>query len=217
MIRLFALILMLLALPAQAHFTDSGRPRIIMISPETDGLMVYLRVPMPIVFSDVINSAQRSGTPLKSPLLAFETQGAIGQYRLSVRALGLTLDDFETRITQMLAWTADGDAIRPVLLNWTIHPALPEDPFDTVEEAEAALSIPLPVVDPVFGSSFVDLKYRLPRVTAEMALTLQSSLPSFVLGSGITVDNHMVDLRQSPVATWFIDGQLRQPIAFVAE
>ena len=62
---LFSLLLLLTNFtPAFAHFSEGTKVRTLLVSREGDTLTVYVRVPAPLVFSDLVGRSQVEQVPL---------------------------------------------------------------------------------------------------------------------------------------------------------
>ena len=72
---------------ALAHFSEGTVVRTILVAKDGDGLIAYVRVPAPLVFSDLIGRAQVDQVPLASPFLRFERTGDGVRYRLDMAVI----------------------------------------------------------------------------------------------------------------------------------
>ncbi|MCO0638015.1 hypothetical protein M8745_18920, partial [Lutimaribacter sp. EGI FJ00014] len=196
---------------ARAHFAQGTKLRTILIAPHEESLTAYVRAPLPLVFSDVVTSAQASSQALDTPFLYFEETGAGGRYRLSMEAIAADESAFRERLERALSWSQNGREIAARIVAMRVHPRMPADSFDSREAAEAAIAGASSGIDPVFGEAYVDFAVSLSPPDAAGPVAVRSAYPPLPIPDGVTIDNHIIDSRGDVPVSYTRPGQLEQP------
>jgi hypothetical protein len=205
---LAALLALVTALPASAHFAQGTKVTTILVAVEDGGLVAFVRSPAPLLFSDVVREAQASRTPLTTPFLYLEETGAGLRYRIALDAIAADEAGFRERLESVFAWRQNGRALRARLLDYHLAARDPGGGFATIAEARAALSVEGARLDPEFGAAVVEAAFALDAPVAGGTLELRSTLPELPLPLGVSVDSHLVDARQEPPVSYTRPGQL---------
>jgi len=208
--RLLIFVLLFCTSAATAHIRDGAQTRDIVLAMDGDVVQLFVRVPLPLVFTDVIVAAQTEQSPLQSPFLYPEqTSGGI-RYRLDLQAIADNSAQFEARLAQNLRLLQAESQVAAELVRYRFTTHHPDLPFDSAAAARAALAESSTELDPVFGQAFVEYELRL----AARVDHVQSAAPPLTLPDGISIENTLV------LATrWFVrqvshGGQLVEPAAF---
>lgn len=199
-----------LAVPAEAHFVQGTKLRTILLAPHGEALIAYVRTPLPLVFSDVVTTAQATERPLETPFLYHEQTGAGGRYRLSIEAVTTDKPAFEERLRKALAWSQGGLEVPAYLTGFRVYARMPTGAFDTPWAAQAAIAGTSTGLDPVFGQAYVDYAVTLSPAEVAGALQLRSAYPSLPTPDGVTIDNHIIDARGDAPASYTRPGQLEE-------
>ena len=196
---------------AQAHFQEGTQVRTILVT-DTDGALVaHVRVPAPLVFSDLIGKSQVDLVPLISPFLAFETTGAGNRYRLDRTAIAENRQDFERRLNGALIFSQAGRDLTSHLTGFTVHNRRPTGPLDSQANAPEATKESVSRLNPVFGQAVIDYVVRLESQDPSGTLSIRSGYAPLLTGAGIAIDNHLIDARIDPPVSTTSPGQLETP------
>ncbi|WP_265519591.1 HupE/UreJ family protein [Nitratireductor luteus] len=196
---------------ARAHFAQGTKVRTILIVPHGETLTAYVRAPLPLVFSDLVTSAQASSQPLDTPFLYFEETGTGGRYRVSMGAVAANESAFRERLERALSWSQNGKEITARLVAMRVHARMPAGSFDSREAAEAAIAGASSGLDPVFGEAYVDFAVSLSPPDAAGSVAVRSAYPPLPVPEGVTIDNHIIDARGDTPVSYTRPGQLEQP------
>ncbi|MHA7773671.1 HupE/UreJ family protein [Roseibium sp. M-1] len=196
---------------ALAHFSEDAQIRTILVAQEDGALIAYVRVPAPLVFSDLILRSQVDQVPLVSPFLRLEQTATGEHFRMDAAAIAQDRAAFETRLRDALVFSQAGLDLTATLSTFTIHERAPDQRFDSVEDALEALAVPATETDPLFGQAVIDYAVRLESDDPSGVLSLRSGYPPLLPGPGLTIDNHLIDARWSPPVASTAPGQLEEP------
>lgn len=195
---------------AAAHFTDGTKPRTILVADlESEGLVVYLRVPAPLFYAADVVDAQARQVPFEAQFLDVSRVGNALAFRLSQSAIDDSPVAFADRLNAAHMWRQNGRPIAPRVVRWAIHPKLPESPFSSVAEARASLSIPPPAVDPALGTAYIDVELVLEGAKQPFDLQVKSAQAPLPLPADVSIDNHLRDLRGGSAVSITESGQLQ--------
>ncbi|WP_298958277.1 HupE/UreJ family protein [uncultured Roseibium sp.] len=209
---LFFVLAILLTQPASAHFSEGTKVRTILVAEQNGILVVYVRAPAPLVFSDLVGKAQVDQTPLESPFLHFEATGTGNRYRLNMSAIAQDRSSFETRLTEALVFSQAGLDLSAKIAGFTVHMKQPQSGFNSLSAAKAAIAEPTPRLDPLFGQAMVDYVVHLNSQDPMGILSVHAGYDPLVPGPGVTLDNHLIDARISPPVSLTAPGQLETPV-----
>ncbi|MEC9470938.1 MAG: HupE/UreJ family protein [Pseudomonadota bacterium] len=212
---LFSLLLLLTNFtPAFAHFSEGTKVRTLLVSREGDTLTVYVRVPAPLVFSDLVGRSQVEQVPLVSPFLRLEQTPDSERYRVDLGAIDSNRSAFEDRLRNALVFSQAGLALPVEIIGFAVHTSRPDQDIDTAVAAQSALSEAFPNEDPLFGTAVIDYALRLESSDPTGVLQVQSGYAPLIPGPGIAIDNHLIDTRITPPVSTTAPGQLEEPARF---
>ncbi|GAA0784099.1 HupE/UreJ family protein [Roseibium denhamense] len=196
---------------AFAHFAEGTKVRTILIAEGNGGLVAYVRVPAPLVFSDLVGRAQVDQVPLVSPFLSVETTSTGSRYRLDTHAIQRDSRDFENRLERALVFSQAGLDLPAEITGFVVHAQRPDQDLASLSDAQATLSLPSAGADPVFGEAVIDYALRLTSNDTGGILSIQSGYAPLLPGPGIEIDNHLLDARADPPVSSVAPGQLETP------
>ncbi len=196
----------------EAHFADGRVTRTIVVADSADGVIVYLRSPIPFLFGDVVAEALTAGRPLADPLLRLETGGDAPIYRLVLDRIAAEERRFAARLESVLRWRQNGRDLTPVLLRYRLTPGEPPSPFATGADAALSLAGSMADADPVFGTGYVEAAFLLPVPVAGGPLVVRNGSPPLRLGDVVEVENFIVDTRGNGTPPLTVPGQLEAPV-----
>lgn len=197
--------------PSSAHFAQGTKVRTILVAEDKGGLVAYVRVPAPLVFSDLVGRAQVDQVPLTSPFLRVETTGSGVRYRLDMQAVSRDRAGFENRLQAALLFSQAGLDLKTSVTGFTVHARRPARVLDSVETARSALAEDSTALDPVFGSAIIDYAVRIEIPDPASDIEVRSGYAPLVPGPGVEIENHLVDTRVLPPLSLTAPGQLETP------
>jgi len=197
--------------PARAHFTENAQIRTILVAAEDGTLTAYVRVPAPLVFSDLILRSQVDQEPLVSPFLRVEDTADGERYRLDGAAIADNRAAFEARLRDALVFSQAGLDLTATLTAFTVHERMPVQGLDSAQIAQEVLATPQIPPGSLFGEAVIDYSVRLTSSDPAGVLSLRSGYPPLLPGPGLTIDNHLIDARMSPPVASTAPGQLEDP------
>lgn len=207
---------LIFALPvgeARAHGLSGLQVREIVLARDGADTLVFVRQPLPLLFSDVIVKAMRAQTPLRSPYLRLEDGTGGARYRADLAALTDDPAGFRDRLRRALVFRDGARTVTPQVIDFgiTTHHARPA--FHDAATARAALRAPTPPHDPAFGEAIVAYALRLPGPAVP---TVASALPPLPAGPALRLQTHLHrDRTQGPLHL-MVAGPLLQPTPFPA-
>ncbi|WP_420336341.1 HupE/UreJ family protein [Roseibium sp.] len=211
-IILFCAAAVLLAcVPSSAHFAQGTKVRTILVAEDGGGLVAYVRVPAPLVFSDLVGRAQVDQVPLTSPFLRKETTGTGVRYRIDMEAVSRDRAGFEDRLQAALIFAQAGLDLPASLTGFTVHARRPVQVLDGLEAAQAALAEVSTALDPVFGAAVIDYAIRINSPDPASDIEIRSGYAPLLPGPGVEIENHLVDARVQPPLSSTAPGQLETP------
>jgi hypothetical protein len=207
----FSLLAVAAVCAAQAHFSEGTQVRTILVAEENGALTVYVRVPAPLLFSDLILQSQVDDVPLVSPFLRLERSAEGERYRLDGAAISDDRTAFVARLRDALVFSQAGLDLTATVTAFTVHDRMPEQGFDSVQLAQGALVAPQIPSEPYFGEAVVDYSVRLTSTEPAGVLSVRSGYPPLLPGPGLAIDNHLIDARTTPPVSTTAPGQLEEP------
>ncbi len=211
---LWAIILVMLCGEASAHLDPEARTRTLILDRSENALVLYARIPAPLVFARTIAARQAGETPANTPFLTAK-QTEHGPLTMLNRA-AVTSDEhaFAEFVASGYRLTAGGVTLVAEDATTSVWAAGTPGPFLTPAQAEEALRTQsTDAAGPVLiGSAHIDLAVRYRPVAAGETLTIQSALPEIVLPANLYVDNHIIDAGPSGTTKREIAGQLLEPV-----
>ncbi len=208
-----SLVLLILSQSAAAHFKLNLNIRVIHIDHQPDGLMVYLRIPMPYLVASLLGPEQSDGSRTPAPYTSNgEVDGELMHY----------LDEAALRAdaSGLGKLAADGHTIssgevkpEPTIENVLVYSGDSQPPFSTLAEAEAAFknSQQRFEVTPFVGDSVVDVQLHYPLQTSLSTFTLSSNLDPGLPGQEDTA-NLIVDYGSTDPLVYRITGLMHEPV-----
>lgn len=198
---------------AAAHFSDSTKPRTILVtSSGGSGLTVYIRAPAPLFYARDVVAAQDAQVPFEAEFLTVSRVGRAFAFGLSVDAINADPERFAERLRKAYAWRQDGVLLKAEVQGWALHEDRPTSPIATAEDALARLEAPPATGVLTFGTSYIDLALHLPDAARRTPLEVRSTHPFLPLPRDVTIDNHIRDLRGVWPVSVTAPGQLETPV-----
>ena len=203
--------ILLSGMSAAAHFSEGTKVRTILVAEKDGALVAYVRVPAPLVFSDLVGKAQVDQEPLDSPFLELENTAAGVRYRINLEAVALNRSSFENRLRNALVFSQAGLDLSSSINGFTLLNRRPAQVLDSVAAAKAALSSDSTSIDPVFGLAIIDYEVRINSQDPSGILEVRSGYTPLLPGPGVAIENHLIDARGDPPVSTTAPGQLEEP------
>lgn len=197
--------------PSSAHFSEGTKVRTILVAEDGGDLVAIVRVPAPLVFSDLVGRAQVDQVPLSSPFLRLETTGTGVRYRIDMAAVARDRPGFEDRLLGALVFSQAGLDLTASLTGFTVHARRPQQALDSLDAAQAAVRGDSTSLDPVFGAAVIDYAIRIESPDPAGDLEIRSGYAPLLPGPGVAIENHLVDARTQPPLSSTAPGQLETP------
>jgi HupE / UreJ protein len=211
-----ALIGLCCAAAALAHFNLNMNVRIIHVEHVDDGLLLYLRTPMPYLVADKIGPVGADGLPKAAPFTNNRAEEDRIVHLVDAAALRRDPLGLGRIAADGLHLEAGGREAEPTLIAVRAYPIGKEPGFATLEEAKAALSagpaFPEGAPETYVGDTVVDvlLKYDgLPSITE---YDLSSQLDPGQSGQEETA-NLILDHGPGSTRVFRARGLLREPVS----
>lgn len=203
--------ILLVSSPAGAHFSEGTKVRTILVAEDAGMLTAYVRVPAPLLFSDLVGKAQVDQVPLTSPFLRLEATGTGARYRIDMGAVARDRAGFEERLQQALIFAQDSTDLTPSLSGFVILSRRPPQVLDSAATARQSIEAESTTLDPVFGEAVIDYAVRLASRDPAGDVEIRSGYAPLIPGPGIAIENHLVDARTNPPVSTTAPGQLETP------
>ncbi len=210
---LLSFLLMLLSQPVTAHFKLNLNIRILHIDHQSDGLMVYLRVPMPYLVASHLGPEQSDGSREPAPYTTnADINGELMHYvdatalQKDARGLGQLAADGHT-------FSADDGQLVPSVVNVLVHTGDDQPPFSTLSEAQSALKglqSQFQTV-PFVGDSVVDVQIHYPLQRSISTFEISSKLDPKLPGQENTA-NLILDYGSKEPLVYRITGLMHEPV-----
>ncbi|MBN9669683.1 HupE/UreJ family protein [Roseibium aggregatum] len=197
---------------AFAHFSEGTKVRTVLVTKENGTLTAFVRVPAPLVFSDLIGRSQVEQVPLVSPYLRFERTSGGSRYVVDMTAIAADQGGFEDRLVNALKFSQAGLDLEAGIAGFAVHARRPDHALTSVEAARSAISKAGAPQDPAFGEAVIDYEVRLTSNDSSGILGLRSGYAPLLPGPGISIDNHLLDARTEPPVSATVPGQLETKV-----
>lgn len=206
-------LLMLVSQTAAAHFKLNLNIRVIHIDHQTDGLMVYFRVPMPYLVASHLGPERADGSRAPAPYTSnAEVDGELMHYvdeatlLKDASGLGQLAADGHT-------FSTGTNPLTPNVVKVLVHTGDNQPPFSTLIEAQAALKGVQSHFQsaPFVGDSVVDIQIHYPLQSPLSTFEISSSLDPKLPGQENTA-NLILDYGSSEPLVYRITGLMQEPV-----
>jgi len=199
--------------PAAAHFSEDVRSRTILVAVQDDKTVAYVQIPAPLVFADLIVRWQRTGEPLTSSMLVMEQTGATQYYRLSSAAVADSREELARRVERSLKWRYTGGNLSPRVTAMRLIDRTQHSDFSSPSDAEEQLALAGADGDPLFGEALVEARIVLSEEPLSGTIDVRSGFPAIGLDPAMTIENIIIDARQTSPVAYVRAGQLEGGVA----
>lgn len=203
-----------LAGPAQAHFNLSTNIRVVHVQHLDEGLRVYLRLPAPYVLAWLVGEAQADGSVAPAPYTDNRQGPEQLLHFIDFEAFAADPEGLGRLVEQGHDFAAGGRRLAGRVEQVTLHRALEQPPFATLEEAMAAVGEGAGPEDgelPV-GETVVDVVLRYAAEGSLGAYDLSSTLDPGLEGQDETA-NLILDHYPGETLVFRKQGLLAEPVA----
>ncbi len=207
--------LLLLSGPAIAHFLLNLNTRIIHVEHISNGLRVYLRLPMPYLVANLVGPDQANGLPDPAPYTTNAREDGNVVYYLDVKALRADPNGLGDMVAKGHQFVSKGETLQAVVETVRVYPGTRQPPFATLDEARASfLGVLYPQDFPVtyVGDTVVDVVLLYTDQGPATSYQLSSSLNPGLPGQEKTA-NLILDYYPGSVEVFRARGLLENPIA----
>jgi hypothetical protein len=208
-------VLLLVSSQAVAHFLLNLNTRIIHVEHLSNGLRVYLRLPMPYLVANLVGPDQAEGLPEPAPYTRNQREDGKVVYYLDVDALHADPSGLGDLVAIGHQFVSSGVTLQAQVETVRVYPGSEQPPFSTLDEARASFQSAL--YPPNFpatyvGDTVVDAVLLFTDQGAATSYTLSSSLNPSLPGQEKTA-NLILDYYPGSVEVFRARGLLDDPIA----
>ncbi|WIY23897.1 HupE/UreJ family protein [Parasedimentitalea psychrophila] len=207
--------LLLLSGPAIAHFLLNLNTRIIHVEHLSNGLRVYLRLPMPYLVANLVGPEQADGLPDPAPYTTNTREDGNVVYYLDVEALRADSGGLGKLVANGHQFVSNGVVLQATVETVRVYPGSRQPPFSTLGEARASFQDTLYPQDfPVtyVGDTVVDVVFLFAEQGEATSYLLSSSLNPGLPGQEKTA-NLILDYYPGSVEVFRARGLLQDPIS----
>jgi hypothetical protein len=206
--------LLLLSGSAVAHFLLNLNTRIIHVEHVSNGLRVFLRLPMPYLVANLVGPDQADGLPDPPPYTTNAREDGTVAYYLDLEALRADPIGLGVLVASGHQFVSNGVSLQATVETVRVYPGTMQPPFATLEEALASFQGQLYPQDfPVtyVGDTVVDVVLLFTDQGAATSYQLSSSLNPGLPGQEKTA-NLILDYCPGSVEVFRARGLLDDPI-----
>ena len=199
---------------AVAHFKLNLNIRVIHVDHQSDGLYVYMRLPMPYLVADRVGDLQSDGSRTPAPYTVNGLVDGEWMHYLDYSAWEAGPAGLGELAVSGHEFVAKGTKLIPELKNTRVYRGISQPPFSTLKEAIAAFeSDEEPPVSPApfVGDVVVDVLIHYPSSRAIKSYAISSSLDPGLEGQQDTA-NLILDYADPEPAIFRETGLLQQPV-----
>jgi hypothetical protein len=131
-------VLLLASGQTAAHFLLNLNTRIIHVEHLSNGLRVYLRLPMPYLVANLVGPDQPEGLPKPAPYTSNTREDGNVVYYLDVEALHADPGGLGDLVASGHQFVSDGVVLQAQIETVRVYPGSKQPPFSTLDEARAS-------------------------------------------------------------------------------
>ncbi|MBE9564035.1 MAG: HupE/UreJ family protein [Proteobacteria bacterium] len=213
--HLFILLLLLFSTPASAHFKLNLNVRIFHVEHLSDGLNVYMRLPMPYLVAHLLGEIDENGFPSPAPYTSNRLEEDKLVHYVEVQQLKQSTDGLALLALQGLDLTVDGKNVDANAEGFRIYKNGTQPNFATLDDAQKSFES-----EPLFdsfeqgvyvGDTTVDVLLRYSSESAVYKYALSSNLNPGLPDQDETA-NLILDYSPSGVQVFRARGLLQEPV-----
>jgi len=206
---------LLLASAAKAHFNLNLNVRIIHVDHQSDGMNIYMRLPMPYLVANLLGEKGADGLPAPAPYTYNRMEEGKLVHYVDVNQLKQSPDDLAVLARNGLMLTIDGKRVSTVIKRIMVYQNGTQPDFATLEEAQKAFGgtqIFTPFEQGVYvGDTTVDVMLHYSSGELIDTYALSSSLNPGLPNQDQTA-NLILDYRPGSVQVFRVRGLLQEPV-----
>lgn len=203
------------AVAAYAHFRLNLNVRIFHVEHLSDGLRIYIRLPMPYLLADKVGKAVEGGLPEPAPFTTNKMENGKLVHYVDFSAMRRNSHSLGRFAASGHHIVVDGTRPEPTVEQVQIYRVGSEPDFATLGEAKAAFigqsALPDPAAPLYVGDSVVDVILHFPINGSVDAYSLSSSLDPGLPGQEDTA-NLVLDYAPGGTQVFRARGLLNEPI-----
>ena len=199
---------------ARAHFLLNINIRIAQVEHASDGLRVYLRLPMPMLVANLVGPELADGTRVPAPFTRNRLEGGTLMHYLDPNAVRADPLGLGRMVAAGHVLRVDGRAIEPRVEAARVHASSTQPAFSNLEEARAALDGPAFGPDKIatyVGDTVVDVSLFYPTLAPVTDYAFASTLKPGIPGQD-ELANLLIDNADDGSQVYRARGLLNEPI-----
>ena len=206
---------LLLASTANAHFNLNLNVRIIHVEHQSDGMNIYMRLPMPYLVADLLGEKGTDGLPAPAPYTYNRMEEDKLVHYVDVDQLKQSSDDLAALARDGLILAIDGKKVSTVVKRIIVYPNGTQPDFATLEDAQKAFRGTqsfTPFEKGVYvGDTTIDILLGFDSSDSVDRYTLSSNLNPGLPDQDQTA-NLVLDYRPGSVQVFRVRGLLQEPV-----
>lgn len=207
--------LSIFSVPSHAHFNLNLNVRIVHVEHQSDGLNIYLRLPMPYLVAHLLGEAEEGDMPDPAPYTYNRMEEAMLVHYVDTAALASSLDGLTGLASDSLRLTIDGRDRELEVMAVKLYPNGQQPDFATLEEAQKAMRGELGVSafeqGVYVGDTTADILLRYDGEEAVDSYALSSPLNPGLPDQDKTA-NLVLDYQPGSVQVFRARGLLDEPV-----
>ena len=206
---------MLFAPTASSHFKLNLNVRIIHVEHQSDGMNIYLRLPMPYLVAHLLGKTEGDELPAPAPYTTNRIEEGKLVHYVDVEQLKYSADGLAELAQNGLVLTIDGDRAQIMVERIMVYPNGKQPNFATLEDAQKAFKETQSFTDLekgiYVGDTTIDVLLRYTGNESVDAYSLSSNLNPGLPDQEQTA-NLVLDYRPGGVQVFRVRGLLNEPI-----
>lgn len=211
----FIVLCLLFATSASAHFKLNLNVRILHVEHLSDGLNVYMRLPLPYLVAQLLGELDENGLPSPAPYTNNKLEGGKLVHYVDVEQLKHSTDGLALLAMQGLDLSVDGENINAKVEQFRIYKNGTQPDFATLDDARKSFQVDSmfdSFEQPVYvGDTTIDVLLRYNSESAIYNYALSSNLNPGLPDQDETA-NLILDYSPSGVQVFRARGLLYEPI-----
>ena len=214
-LALFIILSLLFATTASAHFKLNLNVRILHVEHQSDGLNVYMRLPMPYIVAHLLGEIDENGLPLPAPYTSNQLKEGKLVHYVDVNQLKHSTDGLALLAMQGLDLSVDGENVNAEIESVRIYKNGTQPGFATLDDAKKGFQIKASFdafeQGVYVGDTTVDVLLRYNSEGTIYSYALSSNLNPGLPDQDETA-NLILDYSPSGVQVFRARGLLHEPI-----
>jgi len=203
-------------LPAGAHFLLNLNVRVFHVEHTSEGLDVYVRMPMPYLVADKTGPVGRDGLPAPAPYTTNRMEGDTVVHFVAFDQVGRDLNGLGALLEEGLDLLVPSGRLPGKVVSTRVYPLGSEPGFATLDEAVDAFQSSAPSIEetlqPVYvGDAVVDVQLRYPTSSTVYTYRVRSRLNPELPGQEDTA-NLILDYGPGGIKVHRARGLLAEPV-----